>query len=301
MMLRAACPIAFHTALLICGLTSPFVAVGCGSTDSASPVATPAVGLNRTRVPLGGPLHITYRFSVAEDVSGFTDDYRVFVHFLDVDGELMFTDDHAPPTPTTSWRQGQEITYERRTIVPLYPYIGEATIAIGLYSPLLGDRLPLAGEDLGQRAYRVATVEMAPQSESGFLVFEEGWHPAESVPEEPDREWQWTTGRAAISFLNPGEDATLHLELNGRPELFDIPQVVTLAIDGTVIERLEMASVEATHHAIAVPAGSFGAADTVVLTLNVDRTFVPSAVSNGENPDQRELGVQVFYAFLELD
>jgi len=70
-------------------------------------------------------------FTVAEDASAFTDDYRVFVHFLDADGELMFSDDHAPPTPTMSWRPGQVITYERRTIVPVYPYIGEVTIAIG--------------------------------------------------------------------------------------------------------------------------------------------------------------------------
>ena len=301
LVLRPACPIAVRAALLVFCLTSPFGAVGCGLIDSASPVATPSVGLNRARVPLGGPLELTYRFTVAEDSSGFTDDYRVFVHFLDVDGVLMFNDDHAPPTPTTSWRPGQEVAYERRMIVPVYPYIGEVTIAIGLYSLGLGDRLPLAGEHLGQRAYRVATLEMAPQSESGFLVFEDGWHLAESVPEAPDRAWQWTTGRATISLRNPRADSTLYLEVKGRPELFDMPQILTLTIDDTVIETLEMASEELTYRAIAVPAGSFGAADTVTLTLSVDQTFVPSVVTNGENPDQRELGVQVFYAFLEVD
>ena len=295
----AAAPIAFRTALLVCCLTSSFGAVGCGRTDSASPVATPAVGLNRTRVPLGGPLEMTYRFTVAADAPGFTGDYRVFVHFLDADGALMFSDDHGPPTPTMSWRPGQVITYERRTIVPVYPYIGEVTVAIGLYSPVMGDRLPLAGEHLGQLAYRVATMEMAPQSESRFLEFEDGWYMAESVPEEPDREWQWTTGRATISFRNPRADSTLHLEVNGRPELFDVPQILTLAIDDTVLETLEMVSAEPTYHVIPVPAASFGAADAVALTLTVDPTFVPSVVTDGENPDERELGVQVFYVFLD--
>ena len=299
MMLPAAAPIAFRTALLVCCLTLSFSAVGCGQTDSASPVATPAVGLSRTRVPLGGPLEMTYRFTVAEDVPEFTNDYGVFVHFLDADGELIFSDDHAPPPPTMSWRPGQVITYGRRTIVPVYPYIGEVTVAIGLYSPVMGDRLPLAGEHLGQRAYRVATMEMAPQSESGFLVFEDGWHMAESVPEEPDREWQWTTDRATISFRNPRADSTLYLEVDGRPELFDVPQILTLVIDDTVIEMLEMVSAEPTFHVIPIPAASFGAADAVALTLNVDPTFVPSAVTDGGNPDERELGVQVFYAFLE--
>ena len=299
MMLRDACPMTPRAAFLVCCVASLLGALGCGLTDAAPPVATPAVGLNRTRVPLGGPLEMTYRFTVAQDAPEFSDDYRVFVHFLDADGGLMFEDDHDPPEPTTSWRLGQEIAYDRRFIVPVYPYIGEVTIAVGLYSEVEGDRLALAGDHLGQRAYRVATMEMAPQSESGFLMFEDGWHAAESVPDEPNREWQWTTGRSTISFRNPETDSTLYLEVGGRPGLFDTPQLLTLTIDDTVIETLEMASEVSTFHAISVPAASLGSADTVALTLNVEPTFVPAIATNGANPDGRELGVQVFYAFLE--
>ncbi len=296
MTLKAVRSVVVRLVVLVCGLTS---SLGCGPTDSASPVATPAVELNRTRVPLGGPVEMTYRFTVADDVLGFTDDYRVFVHFLDADGELMFEDDHAPAVPTTSWRPGQQITYERRMIVPVYPYVGEVTIAIGLYSVEMGDRLPLAGESLGQRAYRVATLEMAPQSESGFLVFEHGWHQAESGLEEPARTWQWTTGQATIAFRNPRVDSTLNLEVEGRPELFDVPQVLTLTINDIVIETLELGAGEPTYHIIPMPAASLGDADDVVLALNVDQTFVPSEVIGGQNADQRELGVQVFYTFFD--
>ncbi len=299
MKLPVSASIALRTALLVCCLTLSFGAVGCGRTDSASPVATPAVGLNRTRVPLGGPLEMTYRFTVADDAPGFTDDYRVFVHFLDADGALMFADDHAPPTPVISWQPGQVITYERRTILPVYPYIGKVTVAIGLYSPTMGDRLPLAGENLGQREYRVATMEMAPQFESAFLVFEDGWHMAESAPEPLAGEWQWTTGLATIAFRNPRADSTLYLEVDGRPELFDVPQILTLLIDDIVIETIEMASTEPTYHVIPISAASLGAADAVTLTLNVDPSFVPLVVTDGENPDDRELGVQVFYIFLD--
>ncbi len=288
-----------RAALLIGCLASSFGLVGCGEGDSASPVATAALGLNRTRVPLGGPMEMTYRFTVAQDAPAFTDDYRVFVHFLDADGELMFSDDHVPAAPTTGWQPGQDITYTRRMIVPVYPYIGEVTITIGLYSPAMGDRLPLAGEALGQREYRVATMEMAPQSESGFLVFADGWYPVESVREDPDREWQWTTGTATISFRNPRADSKLHLEVDGRPEVFDVPQVLTLAIDGTVIDTLEMASDEPTYHTIPLTTSQLGDADAVSLTLTVDQTFVPSVVTGGANADDRELGIQVFYAFLE--
>jgi len=142
---------------------------------------------------------------------------------------------------------------------------------------------------------------MAPQSESGFLMFEEGWHASESVPEEPDREWQWTMGHAVISFRNPRSDATLYLEVDGRPELFESPQVLTLSVGETVFETLEMSSEEPTYHTIAIPSASLGEAETVAMTLDVEPSFVPSVVTNGENADERELGVQVFYAFLESE
>ena len=87
--------------------------------------------------------------------------------------------------------------------------------------------------------------------------------------------------------------------MSGRPDLFDVPQILTVAIDDTVIATLELGSLEPTYHAIPIPAASLGVADPVALTLNVDPTFVPSAVTDGEDPDDRELGVQVFYAFLD--
>ena len=289
----------FRTPALVCCLIVSLCGIGCGLTDSAEPVATAAVGLNRTRVPLGGPLEMTYRFTVAADAPAFAEDYRVFVHFLDGDGELMFTDDHEPSESSRGWEQGQEITYERRMIVPVYPYIGEVTVAVGLYSPGSGDRLLLAAEHLGQRAYRVATMQMAPQSESGFLVFAEGWHDSERVPEDPGREWRWTMGRAVLSFRNPRADSTLYLEVDGRPELFDAPQILTLAIGDTVVETLELSSEEPTYHMIAIPAVSLAEAETVTLSLNVEPSFVPAVVTGGQSADDRELGMQVFYAFLE--
>ena len=36
---------------------------------------------------------------------------KVFAHFVDVDGEQMWTDDHDPPTPTSAWKPGQTIEY----------------------------------------------------------------------------------------------------------------------------------------------------------------------------------------------
>ena len=292
--------VASASLVLLAGLS------GCGPTDSAPPVATPAVELSRSSVSLGGALEMRYRFTVAPDITGIPGDYQVFVHFLDPDGALMFTDDHAPPQPTGVWRPGQEIEYDRRMIVPVYPYIGEVTVAVGLYSLQDGDRLPLEGRHLGERVYQVGTVEMVPQSENGFgtdsenglATYADGWHGVESGS---NREWRWTTGRATLAFPNPRTAATLHLEVGGQPELLETAQRLTLEIDGTEIETLELASEAPIFHRIDVPAESLGDGTTVVLTLNVEGTFVPAELTGNESSDQRELGARVFYAFLESE
>ena len=278
--------------VLLAGLT------GCGVTDSAPPVATPAVELSRSSVSLGGTLDMRYRFTVAPDITDFPGDYQVFVQFLDTNGAVMFTDDHAPPQPTGTWRPGQEIEYDRRVIVPVDPYTGQVTVAVGLQSPLNGNRLPLEGQYLGERAYSVGTLDMVPPSRNGLAKYQDGWHGVESGT---NRDWRWTTGRATIVFPNPRTAATLHLEVGGQPELLETAQRLTLEIDGTEIETLDLASEAPIFHRIDVPAESLGDGATVVLTLNVEDTFVPAELTENENRDPRELGARVFYAFLESE
>src|SRR6478735_10011341 len=120
----------------------------------APPVATPTVTLNHEKTPLGSPIDITYKFVVAPDAK-FTEDLRVMVHVVDADEELIFAFDHNPPVPTTQWKRGQTVEYTKTVFVPIYPYVGEATIQVGLYSKPSEPRLPLSGDDAGQRAYRV--------------------------------------------------------------------------------------------------------------------------------------------------
>src|SRR5205814_5521817 len=49
------------------------------------------------------------------------------------DEQLIWTDDHNPPTPTTQWKPGQTVEYTRTIFIPVYPYVGEATLQVGLY------------------------------------------------------------------------------------------------------------------------------------------------------------------------
>ena len=63
---------------------------------------------------------------------------------------------------------------------------------MGLYSTRDQRRLTLAGEDAGQLSYKVATLSLLPHSENVFLLFKDGWHPAEVAPDNTTVEWQWS-------------------------------------------------------------------------------------------------------------
>ncbi len=267
--------------------------------DTAPPVATPGLSFSQSHAPLGSPLDITYRFTVAADAPRFTQNYRVMVHFLDSDEELMWTDDHDPAVPTTQWKPGQKIEYTRTMFVPVYPYIGDATVAMGLYSTRDQSRLPLAGEDRGQRSYKVATLQLQPQSENVFLIYKSGWHPAEIAHDNPAIEWQWTKKEAVIAFRNPKRDAIFFFHLDGRPDLFSEPQHVTLRIGDQVIDSFALVTREEQIRRIPLTASQLGPADMVEIVIQTDKTFVPATVKGGTN-DPRELGVRVFHAYLKL-
>ena len=66
------------------------VAAGCRREEpEPPPVATPSFSANQTRVPLGSPVEVTYKFVVANDAPKITENFRVFVHFLDPDGYVL--------------------------------------------------------------------------------------------------------------------------------------------------------------------------------------------------------------------
>ncbi|MPY88149.1 MAG: hypothetical protein GEU99_09520 [Luteitalea sp.] len=266
--------------------------------ETETPVARPAFKPSKARVALGSPLELTYRFTVAEDLQPIDGNYRVFVHFLDSDRELMWTDDHEPAKATTEWQPGDVIEYSRTMFVPNYPYIGQATVLMGLYDVEAGTRLPLSGDDNGQRGYRVGSLELLPQSENVFLFFKEGWHPSESSPDDVAVEWWWTQKVATISLRNPKQDVAFYLDFDGRPEL--VPgQTVTVKVGETAIETFPVPKGEPTIHRVPIAAAQLGESEHVEIVLDINRTFVPAKLPDGDSEDPRELGIRVFHASVE--
>lgn len=264
----------------------------------APPVATPSFSVSQTRVPLGSPVEVTYKFTVAPAAPTINEDYRVFVHFLDSDKERMWTDDHDLPVPITQWEPGQIVEYTKTMFVPVYPYMGPTTVLMGLYSQASNSRLPLAGEDNGRRAYTVGKLDLLPQTENVFVMFKDGWHPAETPPDNAAVEWQWTKKEATLSVRNPKKDVIFYLHLD-QPGVFAEPQQVTVTLGDLTIDSFTIKPKEELIRKPTITAAQFGAADVVNLKITVDKTYVPAVVTNGASRDPRELGVRVFHAYIQ--
>lgn len=241
---------------------------------------------------------MSYRFRVA-DTAYVLGSRRVFVHFVDADEELMWTDDHEPPTPTTVWRPGQMVEYTRTVFVPVYPYVGRANVLLGLYDASTNERLKLSLPDLGQRAYQVATFELLPQSENVFVMFKDGWYLVEVAPGNPAVEWQWTRKEATLAFRNPGRDSTLFLQVDNPSRTASGAHEVEVRIGDQLIATVPVSADDAPVRKIALSAAELGSGEMVEIRLIADRTFVPAFEPGGKSNDTRELGIRVFHAFVQ--
>lgn len=265
--------------------------------DTAAPVATPAITLARPAAVVGGPIEMAYRWVVARDATAFPSDGWVFVHFLDADGELLWTDDHEPPAGMAGWRPGETVEYTRTTFAPKLPYVGELRIEAGLFSRGTGQRLPLAAPSRGQRSYEVGRLNLQLQGEPLLVVFKDGWHATEQA-EGSAREWQWSRGTATLAFRNPKRDALLYLEVD-RPGGFAGKQSVSVRLGEAVVDTFEIGPGQAQLRKVPLLAAQLGEADAAELQIAVDRTFVPAELPGAGSKDTRELGVRVFRAFVE--
>ncbi len=274
---------------------------GCSEPeDTAPPVAAIAVTLSRPKVALGSPVEVTYKITVAANAQSLGQ-RRVFAHFLDADDELMWTDDHDPPTPSTEWKPGQTIEYTRSMFIPSYPYVGAAKIVAGLYSPANNERLKLSNEDRGDRSYKVVDFELLPQTENIFVIFKDGGHPAEVVTEGAGRtEWQWTKKDATIAFRNPKRDVVLVLQVDNPATGPNAAQQVTAQIGDQVVATIPLSATQSAQVLkYPVTAAQLGTSDMVEIKFTTDKTFVPALEASMKSGDPRELGARFFHVFVQ--
>lgn len=273
------------------------VAAACGRPEeTATPIASIAASLDAPRAEAGAPITVTYTFSVPAGAAALPADRWVFVHALDESNELLWTDDHAPPTPTQAWRAGTPVTYSRTMFVPRGTEAGEVRIEAGVFSRGSGERLPLAGQDRGMRSYEVAVLAVTPAANP--VAAESGWYDAESG-ESPGRQWRWSRGEGHLSFANPKAPITLYLQLD-QP-VASLPASQTVEVRGPlgVLATVTVPAGAPQVAKVTIAAEQLGAADRVDVTVKVDSTFVPAATPQLKSTDTRELGVRLLNAFVE--
>ncbi len=248
----------------------------------------------------GRAVDVTYRFAVSPEApsTGENDGerYVVFVHAFDARGERVWTADHEPPAEVQAWKRASLVEYVRPMSVPRNVAPGRVTLQMGIYSPRTGERLALSGEDAGRRSYVVGSMEVVPSTEPP-AIFVDGWHALEAPA--PDVQWHWSTAQGTIWLRNPGRDATFVLEHDQPTRALAEPQHLTIRISGADAGTVTVAPGERVVTRIPVAATRMGLDPKVVVTIAVDRTFVPASLADAGSGDTRELGVRVYDAYFE--
>lgn len=262
--------------------------VGCLAGSSDQPVASVSVTLGADSASVGGPLEVTYRFEMAPGQS-IDQNYWVMAHFVTPDGDVVWNDDHRPPTPTTQWASGQAVEYTRSVFVPNALRPGHVSLLAGLYSPDSQQRLPLAGQEAERHAYRVAVLSITPPD---VVNYGAGWNEFEGAVEDPER-WRWTKQRATVSLRNPRAAATLWLNVQAADQ-FPIAPHSTVLVNGHQIAEFDVPAKERLLRRLEIATDVLGTGDTVDVTIAVDKTFSPAQASGGQSTDVRELGIRVF-------
>jgi hypothetical protein len=273
-------------------------AAGCGRRQTAEVNdIVPKFAVNRAQAPLGSAVEITYTWQLEPTAKKLPQDHRAFVHFVDSHGVMLFEDDHEPVPPASQWEPGKTYSYTRTKFIPVYPYVGDVDVRIGLSPVGKGERVMLKGEDAGLREFKVAKIELLPQTENIFLVYKEGWHNPESSPQNPSLERTWTKKDALVSFKNPKKDVIIYLEADTNFKAFDQPPVLTLAVNDKTGIQIPIANSEIFMRKVRVKAADLGQDEWVDLRLSNNQSFVPK-LKGVNSHDDRELGVLVYHLYV---
>ncbi len=82
-----------------------------------------------------------------QDLAAVDENYQVFVHLLDEQGNKIEQADGQPVQwlrPTSTWQPGEKIADHYGLLLPATLPSGEYTIAVGIYHPVTGQRLPVS-------------------------------------------------------------------------------------------------------------------------------------------------------------
>lgn len=283
-----------HRALRLASLgllVAPGVLSCRGPSPAERPLAIrPSVAVAPASVPAGGPVSLLYRWTIGAGKLP-TVDHRAFVHFLDAEGSVLFTDDHQPEPAVSGWQAGRTYEYRRSTLTRAFPYAGRIRVVLGLFDVASGARLPLQGVDAGQRSYHVADLVLAPRDEDLPLTCT-GFYPPEAPPTAPLLVSRFMAREARCRFPNPREEVAVFVHADLEPSGFPKTPTLSLATRADACHSFPLTlTSEPQLIRLRLPARALGRAAQAELRLRSSDVYTPAALLRDADP--RELSVRI--------
>jgi len=94
-------------------------------------------------------------------------------------------------------------------------------------------------------------------------------------------------------------DAVFYLQCDQPVQGLGEPQHVELRIGGMAIDSFTLPAGQRELRKLDLTTAQMGTADTVEVTVAVDKTFVPANITQLKSTDSRELGIRVFRAYVQ--
>ncbi len=255
----------------------------------------PIARITPDRVPAGDPVSVRYQWKTGPAFGPPAGPYRAFVHFVDREGSLLFTDDHRPSPPVEEWQPDRTYAYTRIVLTREFPYAGEVTVLMGLYAASgAGERLSLRGDPAGGRRYRTARFTLAPR-DRGLALRWEGLYEPEASAQAPLFLARFMKRTASCRFDNPGEDAALFLSADVATAGFREPPRLT--VEGRARWSAELPLVltdDAQLLRVRIPRAALGRRPESVLSFTMSDSYVPKRLGGSDDP--RELSLRILGA-----
>lgn len=281
--------------LLVLGATMALA--GCDDGEESPPLDVELeIETTAEEIAPGEPLRVRYSWRPGASFETPDRDLLVFLHVLDEEGEIVMQGDHSPPVPTSQWKAGEPVEYERWLYLPIDLSAAEIDLVAGIYEA--DTRYAILHDGARTSTALVAELPVTPRDIAALPVPVEGWYAM--ATEEDTRPFHWTRGRAVVLFRNPGGPAILHLSGQGVVNLAGGSQRVVVRVEGQVVDRLEITDQHRFTRRYELADEVLGDRDQVRVTLRIVPTFVPARVQPG-SPDDRELGIRVYTLFLAPD
>ncbi|MDD8024951.1 MAG: hypothetical protein PHI34_00435 [Acidobacteriota bacterium] len=250
-----------------------------------------AVGFGEAKLSDNLITDVIYTWKTSADFKPLDRDYSIFVHFWHK-ANLIVQDDFTPDVPTSKWEAGKEYVFKRRILIPKFidefdpTFKGEETLrlSVGFYNAF--DRSGNAQREILSKKLKV----VPPPLGTPEVIYESGWYDLEIDQNSPLKQWRWTAKEATCVVDNPKRDATLVIR-GGTIKDFIRDQKISFKINGLPFDEFvpEEANFEKTY---AVKKEMVGDKDEFILTISVDKPFVPAKLIP-ESKDERELGIMV--------